>query len=908
MRRPPPSPRRGPLWLLAGLLLFLLLPLHSGAAGPALQQADALLQRAGRTLQGPPEAAAWDDLRTARRLFAHGAQLTARERGLGASRAAQVASWLYHQRGEAAAAQAQGRQALRAALRWQRADGPEVLGARQALFSQAVARGRWREAQTALAALQPWLPADGACDDALCATVLSHRSQLHFALGDTARAYAERQAAHRHSRRTGDGNALAWDGSSLAALARLLGRPEDERRWLQALRQDVAAGRISAEHPAAALVRTRLAELDADASAGTAALAQARAQAAREVDAMEATSGFIERDRAGLLLMQAQLSRRAGDTAAAQRQAAEALAIAWALDNGDLAWQAAERLADAAEGADDAPGEAAYGKAFVNALQQHRARLGDASAAAQQRFVARLMHGYENLADALVRQQRLAEAEQVLALVRDGAYHALVRSAPPPQLLPFAPAEQAAQQRLAQRRADLMQAMARWNQASRPRGEGEAAVRAALEPVVAAVLALPGAAEPGPPPAAPAPAPALALGGPPRVLYLPGTRTLRIAVQHDGQTTVREVPLPEEQLLQQIAALRRALQDPASDPRPLAHALYRQLWAPVADLLPPSSAPPSAGPAAPPPPLVRVHPVGALRYLPFGVLFDGTHWLVERTTLALDGGMPAPTRPAPPPARRDGWALLGASHGAGLPALPHVGAELRAIQREALATAAGPADVALDDAFTPQRLQHALARQRVVHIASHFVLVPGQPGAGWLQLGRNRRITLQALAGPEYRFDGLDLLTLSACETAVPSGPQGDGTALESLAWLAHARGARHVLASLWAIPDASTHPLMQAFYRALATGLPPASALQQAQRTLLAGGDLRPLGIAGGQPRAALRGLGALPPESAQPQPPAPPARMGLHPYHWGAFVLLSQPEADHDLLPITEHPVQAE
>jgi CHAT domain-containing protein len=269
---------------------------------------------------------------------------------------------------------------------------------------------------------------------------------------------------------------------------------------------------------------------------------------------------------------------------------------------------------------------------------------------------------------------------------------------------------------------------------------------------------------------------------------------------------------------------------------------------------------------------VLIRPEGALRYLPFATLHDGTHWLVQRHTLALSaGGVPMSTTPASP--ARSGWALFGSSRGVpGLPPLAQVPGELAAI-RMAMPPVHS-ATTRLDAGFTAPRLQAALAQRSVVHIASHFVLAPGDSRASWLQLGGGERVSLAALAGDAYRFDGLDLLTLSACDTAVPPGVDAQGRSLDSLAWLAHARGAKNVLASLWPVPDASTAALMGRFYQHLAAGQGKADALRSAQLALLAQPD------AGGQ---TARGL--LPVAPALPVP----QNAVRHPYYWGAFVLLS-------------------
>jgi CHAT domain-containing protein len=81
-----------------------------------------------------------------------------------------------------------------------------------------------------------------------------------------------------------------------------------------------------------------------------------------------------------------------------------------------------------------------------------------------------------------------------------------------------------------------------------------------------------------------------------------------------------------------------------------------------------------------------------------------------------------------------------------------------------------------------------------------------------------------------YREDPLELLTLSACTTAV-----GDDRAALGLAGIAVKAGARSALATLWRVDDEATSILITAFYHHLQQ--PPTSraqALRQAQLTLL--------------------------------------------------------------------------
>ena len=81
-----------------------------------------------------------------------------------------------------------------------------------------------------------------------------------------------------------------------------------------------------------------------------------------------------------------------------------------------------------------------------------------------------------------------------------------------------------------------------------------------------------------------------------------------------------------------------------------------------------------------------------------------------------------------------------------------------------------------------------------------------------------------------FRQKPLDLLTLSACETAA-----GDDLAALGLAGVAIRAGARSALATLWHINDAATSVLIEEFYRQIQKpSVSRAVALQKAQKKLL--------------------------------------------------------------------------
>jgi CHAT domain-containing protein len=196
-----------------------------------------------------------------------------------------------------------------------------------------------------------------------------------------------------------------------------------------------------------------------------------------------------------------------------------------------------------------------------------------------------------------------------------------------------------------------------------------------------------------------------------------------------------------------------------------------------------------------------------------------------------------------------------------------------------------PGQMALDERFTLSQLQSVLDNP-VLHIASHFRFVPGSD-ASFLLLGDGSHLTLRDIRARGIRFNRVDLLTLSACETAVGGGHNENGLEVEGLGVLAQKQGARAVLATLWPVADASTGLLMQRFYQLRRKdGTTKVEALRQAQLALLRGAA----GDAENPPAATERGAARATPAASPAAPafPADPARRYAHPYFWAPFILM--------------------
>ena len=221
-------------------------------------------------------------------------------------------------------------------------------------------------------------------------------------------------------------------------------------------------------------------------------------------------------------------------------------------------------------------------------------------------------------------------------------------------------------------------------------------------------------------------------------------------------------------------------------------------------------------------------PDGPLRTIPMAALHDGKEFLVTRYALAVTPGV---ILTDPQPLQRDQLKLLsvGLTESVeGFASLPNVATEVRAIQE------LFGGKVLLNKQFQVGALEQAMKVEQptIVHIASHAKF-EGEAKQTFL-LAFDGKLTMDRLDEMvglyKFRESPLDLITLSACETA-----EGDDRAALGLAGVAIKAGARSALATLWFINDKATSDLVTDFYRQLQNPtVSKASALQQAQQNLL--------------------------------------------------------------------------
>lgn len=239
-------------------------------------------------------------------------------------------------------------------------------------------------------------------------------------------------------------------------------------------------------------------------------------------------------------------------------------------------------------------------------------------------------------------------------------------------------------------------------------------------------------------------------------------------------------------------------------------------------------------------------PDKALGAVPFAGLVDRItgKYLVERhiittapsATLYVRSLVRSPQPAAAPPAA--GLLVVGdpaidARQFPQLPALPGAAAEARGI------AALDPrATLLLGRAADKPSFLAQAAGARQIHYAGHALVNARNPLLSMLVLAPSAGDSgaLYAWELYERQLPLTEVVVLAACDTDGAEVAGGEGVASLARGFLA--AGVRTVVASLWAVDDHTTAVLFGGFYRRLLGGSDPASALRDAQLSLLHGGD----------------------------------------------------------------------
>jgi CHAT domain-containing protein len=290
----------------------------------------------------------------------------------------------------------------------------------------------------------------------------------------------------------------------------------------------------------------------------------------------------------------------------------------------------------------------------------------------------------------------------------------------------------------------------------------------------------------------------------------------------------RESSISSDDLAALVFSMRQKYIDRHSDPKGDAKRLYDILFAPLSEAIRSSKAK-----------VIMWSLDGVLRYIPVAALYDGHQYLVEQysSTVYTAASRDSLRAALAPSWRGVGFGISKPTNGfVGLPQVPE---ELHGVFGS---TDPGgisvpgiySGNVYMDDSFDRGIFQRSLLQKlALIHLATHFSLNPGSQDDSFMLMGGGGKFTLRDMRIVPNIFSGADLLTLSACETAVFQDTS-DGVEVESFAVLAQRQGAKAVLATLWDVADVSTTLFMLEFYSEKKTGASKADALQGAQLALL--------------------------------------------------------------------------
>ncbi len=290
----------------------------------------------------------------------------------------------------------------------------------------------------------------------------------------------------------------------------------------------------------------------------------------------------------------------------------------------------------------------------------------------------------------------------------------------------------------------------------------------------------------------------------------------------DGSLVNREVMLGASEITQLVSRLRTLLEKRTTEEYlPEAQRIYDLLIRPLEPAMQQLQ----------PKTLVFIQD-GVLRKVPMAALHDGSEFLIQKVAIATAPSLSLVNLGKPDSPKLNALILGLTVARPPFAALTNVSKESQQVQSILGGT------VLLNQDFTLARLEQELQQSAypIIHLATHGKF--GVDNDSTFLLGYDQRITIDQLDNllrKQRKRALVELLTLSACQTAT-----GDNRSALGIAGVAVRAGVRSAIATLWAINDESTVPLIETFYRQLRQpGVSKAEALRTAQLAMLNDLDL---------------------------------------------------------------------
>ncbi|MBW4562509.1 MAG: tetratricopeptide repeat protein [Mojavia pulchra JT2-VF2] len=333
-----------------------------------------------------------------------------------------------------------------------------------------------------------------------------------------------------------------------------------------------------------------------------------------------------------------------------------------------------------------------------------------------------------------------------------------------------------------------------------------------------------------------------------------------VIVTADAPPIHRTVPVKQEELNKVIHEFRQTIQVTHKNVKNPANKLYNWLIKPIENDLKQADIK-----------SIIYAPDGQLRYVPLAALYDGKDWLIQRfiinniTSASLTKFDNKPEKNikilAGAFTKGDYTVKFGSREEI------FSGLEFAKQEVETLAKTIPGTKILLDNNFNPPATIPQMNDYKIVHLATHGLLVKGSPEDSFILFGNGERATLRDIEN--WSLPNVELVVLSACQTGL-GDKLGNGQEIIGLGYQIQLTGAKASIASLWSVSDGGTQALMNVFYKVLQAGnTTKAEALQKAQLALLTGDYLE-----NGKKQANASTTEA--------------ANEFRHPYYWAPFILI--------------------
>jgi CHAT domain-containing protein len=278
--------------------------------------------------------------------------------------------------------------------------------------------------------------------------------------------------------------------------------------------------------------------------------------------------------------------------------------------------------------------------------------------------------------------------------------------------------------------------------------------------------------------------------------YYNGTRDLyAFVVSGSGITGVK---LAAKGLAEDVRAFRESIERRDPNERPRSLALHDRLLKPLLTQINGDK--------------VTIAPHGVLHYLPFGALQGSDGYVIDHLSLRITPSASALAYLRSDRASKPGKVLALGNPDLGNPRYDLPNAEVEAVN---VAQMFPDSRALLRAEASKSAVKELGGGFSILHFATHGKFDPDAPLSSGLYLARGTEpdgvLTVSDLYS--LRWDA-DLVTLSACETALGKIANGDDVIGLTRGFLY--AGARSIVASLWEVDDAATEQLMLSFYRNL--------------------------------------------------------------------------------------------